>query len=522
MRTRRVMGRTYNDRNKRGILILSPYSQGHDLVIALCICQASGERGSGGAKVTEAIHPADDDGEAALATAIIGKIGSSIGGEVGSEIGSAIGGQILGCLGLGGSTDYTSYFNAINAKLDQISGQLQQIQTGIQQLSNALVSLTGLVLASELAASLKQYEAARAVIQTCYQTFAQHIDGLISGKADTASDSAEQLYQMLTDYSESGYASQVAINLQVINSLVVGDSEYTSIVDFQPQVCYNAVTAWAQQTSNFETPEGIINYGDILPGYPGVIANTLAETVLPCLQAILTVQVQGLAFLIVAWGGTDQESSLQQYISNLQAQIAQMGKVFGQIADNDSLDSLIKELVPSTPPIMGDYPRNYFIYSLPYAVDGNQGDLARFYPEQGDGGEQSDVSNFNTMPCPLDFTWLPWGVDGPGPGPEPYNGWIPNGRFIKLPIEWGSAMNATYDYQVLAFNLGGDLEGYASSPGCVGWFSVSPDPNDIDSSMRLAVTIPNPHELMTPAPDAYNAFVTQLAAITFPTETAPT
>ena len=278
---------------------------------------------------------------------------------------------IMGSLGLGNSgnsgsaPDYTPYFDAIESQLGNVESTLFQGLSDIQQSVNLIqAGVTNIEMAisgSELQSLLTAFSENVNTIESNLEQYSNAIAAL--GAGTNLAATAEAMYKLL-----SGNAGAVDIAMRNVFDAVCGGGEQQGILDYQANFCEAAVTTWAGNSKNLAlldpgrngdtTTFGLTNAYDnsllITAPFATVIPGVVTSSVAPTFQAILTAMGKGMMFLGAAWQNTNNDSMLQQHITNVGLVMQKMVEFWTNLTNPSFVDALIVTLLNSYKVTVGD------------------------------------------------------------------------------------------------------------------------------------------------------------------------
>jgi hypothetical protein len=258
--------------------------------------------------------------------------------------------EALSYIGLGGvfgsnsGPDYTAWFQQIAEQLATLQTMIEEANQSLQQVQQQLVDITQEVEESELQDILLQYSNNKDTISTYFDQYVTYLNGMANEQE--RQEAVKDMYNLLS----SDAPNQVATALSNIANYMMGAGELKSIINYQTNVCLQAITNWASNPANFTMP--VTSVGGYQSGYPeqftsveiadcsqlithsfsAAVPPAIEQDVLPTFKAGLMIQAKGLLFLVAAWKKTLLEPNLAAYNQNINAQIQMMSQFYSNLA----------------------------------------------------------------------------------------------------------------------------------------------------------------------------------------------
>lgn len=257
----------------------------------------------------------------------------------GDVAGSVVSAEVLGVLGLGQAPDYTSYFNQINAKLDQLSIQAVQIQQSIDKVQAGIATIEEQITESSIQPMLLNFSQCATVISTNFGSYRAAVTALLSSDKTVQTQGIQQLYNLFSVTN----AQIISENLQNIqNAFVPTLSEEKGLLEYQFDHILDATIAYSSNSDNYKLPAlpgnavwqeipstGGLWAGElIMTGSYAAATATMKQDVANTLTAFLNIQLQGLILLNAAWIGSINEGQLQPIVTNLKAIVQQIASFY--------------------------------------------------------------------------------------------------------------------------------------------------------------------------------------------------
>lgn len=305
---------------------------------------------------------------------------------------------IMSLLGLNTDESQAAYEAAVTSKLDAIQDELQQVLAGVAAIEQGITEIKAEIVDSELQTALEIYTTNKNLITQNFETYSNAVQGL--AQSDTKAQAIKQIYSLLRLQNMDALA-QAMLN---VSDELLGSGELRGILDYQIDVAHAAIASFpatlnnlqfissaSEQQPPFAVPDPnlgipVVNLmNDNLPFYDGFAivyraiamgsAEAITQQIIPTWSAALTVQLQGLMLLTIAWNNTIQANQLTQHVTNIQNQIAKMRLWWTTFADANALNAVVEPLIAEYAPTITDAAR----LTSPWYFGGTQ---VSSYPEQ--------------------------------------------------------------------------------------------------------------------------------------------
>lgn len=287
---------------------------------------------------------------------------------------------IMSLLGLDTDESQAAYEAAVTSKLAAIQDELQQVLAGVAAIEQGITEIKAEIVDSELQNALEVYTTNKNVITQNFETYSNAVQGL--AQSATQTEAIKQIYELLK-LQNMDIVAQAMLN---ISDELLGSGELRGILDYQVDVAYAAISSFPATLGNlqfvssaplqqppFAVPDPylgipVVNLmNDNLPFYDGFAivyrsiamgsAQAITQQIIPTWSAALTIQLQGLMLLTIAWNNTIQASQLTQHVTNIQNQIAKMRAWWGIFADANALNAIVEPLIAEYAPTITDATR---------------------------------------------------------------------------------------------------------------------------------------------------------------------
>jgi hypothetical protein len=428
-------------------------------------------------------------------------------GVVSKIAGTAIGGPILDFFGLG-DKDLTKYQEQIKSQLADLSSELNKgmtvLQQGIGEIKSAVTAISVDVKDQKLQTALQMYTPNKNRINQNFMSFANAIAGAASNDRATSDRSIKSIYDLL-QITNMNTISEALLN---IHDQFYGSGQLTGIIEYQVDVCYNAVNKWAAVPSNlfiFKVTPGFMDYSKILRDSSAVMCDELKNSVLPNLKAVLAVQLQGIALLAHAWSGTEQEPQLKVHTQNLLAQITKIRGLYTAMTATAKYDRFVQETLTA--------------FAKPPAQEVFDQYVEHLEQPTGNVGS-GNLRYWRFAKPPFGIDWVSWGhptqvVRPYGTFHKPWDGEEPTMMsgsaqschwmcVIKMPINYGGINQIIH-----IGSITGEKAPHHFYTGVKGEITKSGTPRQIIYDPRNT-PIPYPHTYIQPPPKEFADLVKQL------------
>lgn len=428
-------------------------------------------------------------------------------GVVSKVAGTAIGGPILDFFGLG-DKDYTKYLEKIQSQLADLSSELNKgmtvLQQGISEIKSAVTAISVDVKDQKLQTALQMYTPNKNKINQNFMSFANAIAGSASKDKATSDRSIKSIYDLL-QITNMNAISEALLN---IHDQFYGSGQLTGIIEYQVDVCYNAVTKWASLPSNLLVTRpsyGFVDYSKILFDSCAVMNGELNNSVLPNLKAVLTVQLQGIALLAHAWSGTEQEPQLKVHSQNVLAQITKIKGLYSAMTATAKYDKFVQDTITAFAKPLPQEVYDQYVEHLDDPV-GNVG--------------SGNLRYWRFAKPPFGIDWLAWGhprhvVPPYGTFHKPWDGEEPTMMSgSQQPCDWMCVIKTPINYGginriIHVGTIYGEKAPFHFYTGVKGEIRKSGTPRQIIYDPRNT-PIPYPHTYIQPPPKEFAEFVKQL------------
>jgi hypothetical protein len=413
----------------------------------------------------------------------IGAINELSRSAFGSLAGPVVSSDILGLLGIGGSSSEDAYLQQIESKLDAISKQL----TALQQTVDGIKTTTDEILRDvaalqselqqdtidiELQAALQAFSDNRILIGENFRTYANAVEAIGGSDPEQRVRGARSLFEVFSTLN----LEAIAVGMQKIQALfdpgLSAQKSVPQLLFTRAQPALDLAASHATSTVNlWEEAGGTPWVSDVVPtlqqlngllrGGPVAaalknVADTQSKQTASVFRSFLAVQTQALALLTTAWIRTEQASQIQQLIQSLSAALSAMGKFCDNFLQGDGsmwpgFDAYFKQKVLSSTSKIG--------------APASQGSWMVYDPHNGGRREGSSF--------PLNDDWLVWDVMGREYIQVVFRPWGSDGTFgngVQTPLPAGKLAYVCINPHLLEAGLTLDLYFF------IDWGPVSFDP----------------------------------------------
>lgn len=336
--------------------------------------------------------------------ALLEKMSTSL---LGSVAGPFASGQVLDLLGLSsnGAVDYTSYFNAIEQKLDSIKAQIGQVQQGIDQLVTDVANLPGKITDVTVQRKLDELSDKSNIVTVNFASYKNALAALASDSVDDRKAASRQLYKLFDTIN----AQNISIAMSDIQELFVPQRVgQVGLLSYQAQLITDAISPFASAASNFtysgeptfdsgksavytgytEPPndDGLFRYELLVSGSHDLARGILNSTTADLIRAFVAIQLQGIVLMSSAWLGTINASEVQRHVDRnkyIMAQIAAFPASVAAQIDSQVASSLKRFGKPLGNPLTSPD----IMWWMFGTLDGPKLEVAKFHPGYPLNGE---------------------------------------------------------------------------------------------------------------------------------------
>jgi hypothetical protein len=233
-------------------------------------------------------------------------------------------------------TSQQKFQEEVLAQLDRIRDQLKDVQASLNKISTAVDALQQSINAYAISAALAGYYKTANQIHSRYRFFVDGVAALANPQADHAK-AAVDLYVRLSPPADA----TISDAMDDIHSFVVPNAGVQGLFDHILTGMRDAMTAWAQNGSNYSVPKlgeyeqywipsegGSFSSRRMLTGSFDVARNYIANFAVPLMKHVLATEIKGLMLLTRAWAGGMHDLQVGDYVDNILGHVKLMKDFF--------------------------------------------------------------------------------------------------------------------------------------------------------------------------------------------------